>query len=95
VSWATRASPTYTIEFSFKEKLSSTTWRWPRREVRTTVGLAEKASADHAIVVLLHAAANIFPLVKPLLKIRSQELAHEPSRRADASSRRRLALGWP
>jgi hypothetical protein len=58
--------------------------------------LAEKASGAAAVCkrerlitqlfCSFHAAANIFPLVKPVLKIRSQELAHEPSRRRMHSS---------
>jgi hypothetical protein len=53
--------------------------------------LAEKASGAAAVCkrerliaqlfCSFHAKANIFPLVKPLPNIRSQELAHEPSRR--------------
>jgi hypothetical protein len=53
--------------------------------------LAEKASGAAAVCkrerlitqlfCSFHATANIFLLVKPLLKIRSQKLTHEPSRR--------------
>jgi hypothetical protein len=58
--------------------------------------LAEKASGAAAVckrerliaqlLCSVHAKANIFPLVKPLLKIRLQESAHEPSRRRMHSS---------